>query len=112
MGRLRRALASDHLAAPAFIGPSVVRIGCFGILPIVWGLVLSFQKSDLIDPNTPFVGLANYRALAHDHVLRIAAGHTLVYTGVFVPVSVIGALFVAVALNRRSEEHTSELQSR
>ena len=101
MGRLRRALASDHVAGWAFIGPAFLLIGVFGILPIVWGLVLSFQKSDLIDPNTPFVGLTNYRALAHDHVLRIAAGHTLVYTGVFVPVSVIGALFVAVALNRK-----------
>src|SRR6059036_684655 len=68
MGRLRRALASDHVAGWAFIGPAVLLIGVFGILPIVWGLVLSFQKSDLIDPNTPFVGLTNYRALAHDHV--------------------------------------------
>ena len=101
MGRLRRALASDHLAGWAFVGPAVLLIGVFGILPIVWGLVLSFQKSDLIDPNTPFVGLTNYRALANDHVLRIAAGHTLVCTGVFVPVSVIGALFIAVALNRK-----------
>ncbi len=101
MGRLRRALASDHFAGWAFVGPAVLLIGVFGVLPIVWGLVLSFQKSDLIDPNTPFVGLTNYRALAHDPVLRVAAGHTLVYTGVFVPVSVIGALFIAVALNRR-----------
>jgi multiple sugar transport system permease protein len=101
MDRLRRTLASDHVAGWAFVAPALLLIVVFGILPIIWGFVLSFQKSDLIDPNTPFVGLANYRALAHDHVLRIAAGHTLVYTGVFVPVSVIGALFVAVALNRK-----------
>src|SRR5512132_708043 len=81
MGRLRRALASDHLAGWAFVGPAVLLIGVFGILP--------------------FVGLTNYRALANDHVLRIAAGHTLVFVGVFVPVSVIGALFIAVALNRK-----------
>lgn len=101
MERLRRALTSDQVAGWAFIAPAALLIVLFGIVPIIWGLLLSFQKSDLIDPSTPFVGFANYRAMAHDPVLRTAAGHTLVYTGLFVPISVILALFVAVALNRK-----------
>jgi len=34
MGRLRRALASDHVAGWAFIGPAFLLIGVFGILAI------------------------------------------------------------------------------
>ena len=48
-----------------------------------------------------YIGLANYKALAKDPQFRSAIGHTIVYTVIFVPVSVIGALGLAVALNRR-----------
>jgi multiple sugar transport system permease protein len=101
MSRLRRALASDHLAGWGFIAPALLLVVLFGLVPIVWGLVLSFQKTNLINPNPTWVGLGNYRALLHDPVARVAAGHTLVYTGVFVPVSVAGSMLIAVALNRR-----------
>ena len=48
MTRFRRFLVSDHLAGWTFILPSVVLIGLFGLVPIVWGLILSFKKAGLI----------------------------------------------------------------
>ena len=48
-----------------------------------------------------WVGLANYRdARARPGRFATSIGHTLVYTALFVPISVGGALGVAVALNR------------
>src|SRR5712692_2650341 len=98
---LRRARDSDHLAGWALALPAVLLIALFGLVPIGWSFLLSFQKSNLISPSTPFVGLANYRALFKDPLFRESAGHTIVYTGLFVPLSVGGGLAVAIALNRR-----------
>ncbi len=101
MSRFRRTLSSDHLAGWALVLPSFALIALFGLIPIGWALLLSFQKSNLLSPDTPFVGLANYRALVHDPTFRIAMAHMLIYTGLFVPISIVGSLAVAVALNRR-----------
>ena len=100
MQAIRRALSSETAAGWAFVLPSFGLIVLFGLIPIGWALLLSLQKSNLISPETPFVGLANYRALAHDALFREALGHMLIYTGLFVPISIVAALGVAVALNR------------
>jgi multiple sugar transport system permease protein len=90
----------EHLAGWSFVTPAVVLIAVFGLVPVGWSLVLSLQHNDLITPPS-WVGLANYRALTHDPVFRSAVWHTVAYTGLFVPVSIVAALAVAVALNRR-----------
>ena len=79
----------------------MVIILLFGAAPIVWSAVMSFQRNNLLTGNTPYVGLRNYRALAHDPVVIQAIGHTLVYTALFVPGTMIAGLFLAVAMNRK-----------
>ena len=76
-------------------------IGLFGAVPIVWSAVMSFQQNNLLSPSTPFVGTANYRKLAHDPVVAQAIQHTLVYTALFVPGTMVVGLFLAVAMNRK-----------
>ncbi len=98
---LRRALDSDHLAGWALAFPAVFLIAVFGLVPIGWSLLLSFQKSNLISPDTPFVGLTNYRALFKDPLFKESARHTIIYTALFVPLSVAGGLALAVALNHK-----------
>jgi multiple sugar transport system permease protein len=99
-GLLARVARSEHVAGWAFVTPAVILIAVFALIPIGWSLLLSLQANNLIAP-AHYVGLANYRALAEDPQFRSAIGHTLLYTAVFVPVSVFGALGLAVALNRR-----------
>ena len=99
--RFRRFLASDHLSGWAFILPSVILIMVFGILPILWGLVLSFQKAGLISPEREWVGFQNYAHIASDPKARQAAINTITYTVLFVPISILASLFVAYALNRK-----------
>ncbi|HEY6567881.1 MAG TPA: sugar ABC transporter permease [Actinomycetota bacterium] len=101
MGRFRRIMGSDHIAGWAFILPSVVLILLFGLFPIVWGFVLSLQKASLLNPVRPFIGLANYQAIPKDPLTRKAALNTVIYTMMFVPSSIVLALFVASALNRK-----------
>lgn len=82
------------------ITPSVALIGLFGLVPVVWSVVLSFQRNDLQTPGQ-WVGLANYRQLMHDPVFAESVRHTLVYTVLFVPTTLALSLLAAAALNRR-----------
>ena len=99
MLRVRRILESDHVAGWAFAFPAVFLIFLFGLVPVAWSALLSFQQTNLISP-PKWIGLANYRALAHDPLFAQSVEHSLVYTALFVPLSVVGGLLTAVALNR------------
>ena len=94
-------IASDHFTGWAFVTPGVVIILLFGAAPIIWSAVMSFQRSNLLSPSTPFVGLANYRQMVHDPIVAQAIQHTLVYTALFVPGTMAVGLFLAVAMNRQ-----------
>jgi multiple sugar transport system permease protein len=88
------------VAGWAFVLPAFILIAIFMLIPIGWSLILSLQNNNLLAPGH-YIGLANYKALAKDPAFRSAVGHTLVYTVLFVPISVFGALGLAVALNRK-----------
>ncbi len=98
--RVRRALESDQAAGWAFAFPAVALIVIFGIVPIVWSAILSFQRTNLLSPPV-WVGLANYRALPKDPYFKQSMVHAAIYTALFVPLSVAGGLFTAIALNRK-----------
>jgi multiple sugar transport system permease protein len=97
---LRRIGHSESLSGWTLVSPAAVLIGIFGLLPVVMSLMLSFQHSDLLTPETPWVGLANYRKLAEDPVFVEAIRHTIIYTALFVPGTMLVGLFVAAAMNR------------
>jgi len=96
-----RLRAGDQLTAWAFVTPAVVVIGLFGLAPIVWTAVLSFQNNNLFTQGSPFVGLSNYRKMVHDPVVGQAIEHTIVYTALFVPGTMLVGLVLAVAMNRK-----------
>ncbi|HEX9623010.1 MAG TPA: sugar ABC transporter permease [Streptosporangiaceae bacterium] len=96
--RLRRA---ETLTGWAFVTPATVVIGLFGAAPIIWSLIMSFQQSDQLSSSTPFVGLHNYRQMVHDPAVTSAIWHTLIYTALFVPGTMVLGLFLAVAMNRK-----------
>ena len=76
-------------------------IGLFGAAPIIWSLVISFTNDNGLSSTSAFIGLRNYRALTHDPVVTQAIEHTLVYTVLFVPGTMLVGLFLAVAMNRK-----------
>ncbi|MFF9410572.1 carbohydrate ABC transporter permease [Streptomyces anandii] len=98
--RQRRKRRSESATAWAFLSPSVVVILGLGILPVVWSLLLSFQANDLVTPSR-WVGLDNYRALARDPDFSQAVRNTLEFTALYVPLSMILGLALALALNRK-----------
>src|ERR1044072_5998167 len=97
---LRRLSRTDTASGWALFSPAPILIGIFGLLPVLMSLQLSFQKSDLLSDETPWVGFDNYKKLADDPVFVQAIKHTIIYTALFVPGTMIVGLLVAVALNR------------
>jgi multiple sugar transport system permease protein len=83
-----------------FVLPAVVIILGLSIVPMIWSLILSLQSADLVTP-AQWVGLANYRVLSKDPNFRSACIHTLIYAGLFVPLSIGGGLALALLLNRK-----------
>ena len=59
-----------------------------------------FRNPTCQPPETPWVGTENYRRLAEDPVFAEAIKHTLIYTALFVPGTMLVGLFVAAAMNR------------
>ena len=94
----RGILGSEHVAGWLFVLPATALIVLFGIVPIGWVVILSLQHNDLLTAPT-WVGLGNYRTLVHDPVFRDSIRRTIVYTILFVPLSVGGALAVALLLH-------------
>jgi multiple sugar transport system permease protein len=82
------------------VTPGAAIIMLFGVAPIVWSAVMSLQHNYAFSASTPFAGLANYRQMVHDPIVGQAIEHTIVYTALFVPGTMIVGLVLAVAMNR------------
>jgi multiple sugar transport system permease protein len=96
----KRRTRNESATGWAFVSPSVLIILGLSVVPVLWSLLLSFQVNDLVSPSE-WVGLANYKALMKDPAFGAAVGHTLIYTVLYVPLSVVAGLAIAIALDRK-----------
>lgn len=71
------------------------------IIPIVMSFSMSFFKWDLINPQKPFVGLANYKKLVNDSNFLLSLKNTLVFAFFVVLLSLGISLAMALALQRK-----------
>ena len=81
----------------AFVLPYVLLLFFFGIVPSVYALFISFT-----DPNsdTPsFNGLTNYITAFHDFRFVAAFVHALLYLLLWLPITTVGVLFLALLLH-------------
>lgn len=96
----RRRRRRETTAAWAYVSPAVLIILGLGVVPVAWSLLLSFQVDDLVTPSR-WVGWDNYAALAQDPNFAQAVGNTVLYTVLYVPLSILLGFLLAQALNRR-----------
>jgi multiple sugar transport system permease protein len=88
------------LTAYALIGPSLVGVLAFLLAPVVIVAVISLFRWNLMS-SPKFVGLANYRRMAHDGSVWHSVLVTLMYVVFTIPVQTVLALVLAVMLNTR-----------
>jgi multiple sugar transport system permease protein len=86
-----------------FISPWLIGFLAFGIFPILYTFYLSLtQYSGLRDPT--FIGPNNYTRMVADPLFWKSAYNTIYYTLLAVPVGVVVAMLLAMAMNRRLRE--------
>jgi len=90
----------EAATAWAFISPAVLIILGLSVVPVLWSLLLSFQANDLVTPSR-WVGLQNYDALVQDPNFGQAVRNTLLFTVLYVPLSIVLGLALALVLNQR-----------
>ncbi|MFD0710813.1 carbohydrate ABC transporter permease [Paenibacillus sp. GCM10027626] len=90
-------LRKDWVAAACFLAPSLIGFAVFYVIPFVIGIVYSVQDRPL---DGQFVGLDNYAALLRSSSFRKAAGNTLLFTAVSVPLLIVLSLLLAHWLKR------------
>ena len=93
---------ASSATAWAFLSPALVLISLSVLIPATMALVMSFTQTGL-DVSEPlrFVGLANVRRLLADPMFFKVLGTTLAYLFGVVPPVVLGALALAVLVNRQ-----------
>ncbi|WP_339169695.1 sugar ABC transporter permease [Paenibacillus sp. FSL R5-0341] len=82
-----------------FIGPNMIGVLLFFIIPAVYSFYLMFTDYKFMSPETNFVGLDNIRRMLNDDLFVVALRNTFVFL-LAVPVSMGLAFIVAVALNK------------
>ena len=85
-----------------FILPAFSHLLVFVLIPLAFSAYLSF--TDWRGPNlqnAPFIGLKNYEFLLGDRQFWAAMKNTLLFTVLFVPISMAVSLGVAVVMNQK-----------
>jgi multiple sugar transport system permease protein len=99
-GRRGGPLASETRWAWVFLAPTIIGLTVLSAGPILATLVISLTRWDLLTA-PKLVGLDNYAAILRDDRFLIALRNTTFYTVVSVPVGLVLALGLAMALNQR-----------
>ena len=86
-----------------FISPWLFGFIVFGIFPILYTFFLSLTRYSGIKPPV-FIGIQNYQRIAADPLFWKSAYNTLYYTFLAVPIGVVVAMALALAMNRKVRE--------
>ncbi|MFE3452592.1 carbohydrate ABC transporter permease [Nonomuraea sp. NPDC059194] len=86
------------LTALVFLLPALIVFGAFSWWPIVRGLLISFQRTNLVDP-AEWVGLANFATLFADPLLGTAVGNTLLFVGLALLIGFPAPLVLAAVMS-------------
>ena len=96
-GPARRARARPHERGfrLALVAPSIFVLLLMGVFPLVYLIVVSVQNVTMIEVDTTFHGLLNYRMLFADSRLWEAVLHTAIFTAIALPVELLLGLAMA-----------------
>lgn len=78
-----------------FAGPATVLFIGVVVLPLIYGVYLTFTSWDGVSKSKPWVGFANYISAFQDSTFWVAMGRTIIYSVVAVVLVNIVAFFLA-----------------
>lgn len=89
----------DQLWGYFFIAPQLIGLIVFALVPVTFGFVIGFMKWDGFG-KPEFVGFDNFKYIWGEELFRTAMVNTAYYTLIALPIGLIMALSVALALNK------------
>lgn len=95
---IKRAALGRHLTGYLFLLPALLVFTLFSWYPIFRGLVLSFQRVDLVNPPT-WIGWDNFRLLLNDPLFLVAWKNTAQYALLALLLGYLVPFVLAVAIN-------------
>ena len=93
-------MRAEQRSGSLMAAPYAVFLLAFAAYPIVFALVLVFLHWDLVTAPS-FAGLDNLRLLVNDGRFWRAVANTFVFLSIHVPLQIVTALGLALALNRK-----------
>ncbi|MBB5080635.1 carbohydrate ABC transporter permease [Nonomuraea endophytica] len=90
-------IRKNTLTALVFLVPALIVFGAFSWWPIVRGLLISFQSTNLVDP-AEWVGPANFTALFTDPLLGVSIRNTLLFVGLALLIGFPAPLVLATVM--------------
>lgn len=99
--KFKNSKSEQRFWAWVFLTVPMLLLGIFVFFPIVFAFVVSFYDWNLLIPDKPFVGLANYVEVFNDEVFLISIKNTIIYTIGVVPTQTFAALFLAFIMNQK-----------
>ena len=94
-GAFTAGLRTDRHFKYLIILPAVFILLFIGVFPLVYTLVASVQNITMLEEDTSFHGLIHYRHLFEDVRLWESIGHTLLITGIALPIELGLGLLMA-----------------
>src|SRR5262245_21910072 len=98
--RRSRLLWSEQRDGWLFFAPFLIGFLWFTAGPLLYSIYLLFVRWDFMNPPL-WVGLENFEKLAHDELVGVSLYATSYYTFLAVPLQIVVALLLALALNRQ-----------
>ncbi|MEB8342935.1 carbohydrate ABC transporter permease [Streptomyces endophyticus] len=99
-GRQARLSLEGRVSGPLFVAPFLLVFGLFLVVPLVWGLWMSFTNSSLTGRgDSSFVGFANYGEALTDPKMWETIGHTVLFTALSTVPLVLFALVMALLVH-------------
>jgi multiple sugar transport system permease protein len=89
------ALHPDRHFKHWLIAPAVFLLLLVGLFPLIYSLIVSFMRIDMMDTDTSFAGIYNYANLFKDARLWQSLLHTFVITIIALPVELLLGLAMA-----------------
>ncbi|MFH1195852.1 MAG: sugar ABC transporter permease [bacterium] len=82
------------------VSPYIVHFLLFVAFPVIFSIVLTFHKWNIIAP-MEYTGINNYIRLFNDKTFIKSMGNTLIFLVIHIPLQIIVALFLAEILNQK-----------
>lgn len=91
----------DGLSAVVFLTPTMIIFVTFILFPVIFSFYLSFHEWNMFSSEAAYVGIENYKRMLNSAEFWSVLKNTGIYTIGTVPLNMIVALSVAMALNKK-----------